>query len=58
MSLLPDVLFLRLLELSADGSDCSFDVTFELVVSLKSALMTFSLEVNGVSMGSVEAKFN
>jgi hypothetical protein len=39
-------------------TDRSYDVNFDLVVSLKSALMTFSLEVDGVSMGRVQAKFS
>jgi hypothetical protein len=35
----------------------SFEVHYELVVTLKSALMTFSLEIDGVAMGSVTATF-
>jgi len=34
-----------------------FDVHYDLVVKLESALMTFSCEVDGKVMGSVEAKY-
>ena len=37
---------------------CSYNVNYDLVITLESALMKFSLEMDGVSMGSVEAKFN
>ncbi|KAK5658636.1 hypothetical protein OQA88_2029 [Cercophora sp. LCS_1] len=40
--------------------ECSdpFEIHYDLVVTLKSALMTFSLEIDGAAMGTVEAKFN
>jgi hypothetical protein len=37
---------------------CSYNVNYDLVITLESALMKFSLEMDGVSMGSVEAKFS
>ena len=36
----------------------SYNVNYDLVITLESALMKFSLEMDGVSMGSVEAKFS
>jgi len=35
----------------------SFEINYDLVVSFNSALMTFSLEIDGKSWGSVEPKF-
>jgi molecular chaperone DnaK (HSP70) len=35
-----------------------YNVNYDLVITLESALMKFSLEMDGVSMGSVEAKFS
>ncbi|KAK3343434.1 Hsp70 family protein-like protein [Lasiosphaeria hispida] len=35
-----------------------YEVHYDLVITLKSALMTFSLEMDGKPMGSVEASFN
>jgi len=40
----------------ADGKSY-VDVHYDLVVSLKSALMKFSLEINGKEFGSVAAKY-
>ena len=34
-----------------------YEVSFDLVLKIESALMTFRLEVDGRCMGSVEAKF-
>ena len=36
----------------------SFDIHFDLIIRLESALMTFSLEIDGVKLGSVETKFH
>jgi hypothetical protein len=36
---------------------CSYEVNYDLVVEIKSALMTFSLEIKGKAMGSVTASF-
>lgn len=36
----------------------SYDVTYDLVIAVASALMTFSLEFEGKSFGTVEAKFS
>ena len=36
----------------------SYNVHFDLVVTLDSALMKFSLEMDGVAIGSVDAKFD
>jgi hypothetical protein len=38
-------------------TSCSYEVHYNLVVETKSALMTFSLEINGKAMGSVTATF-
>jgi hypothetical protein len=35
----------------------SYDVHYDLVVKLESALMTFSVEVDGKTLGSVEASY-
>lgn len=35
----------------------SYDVHYDLVVKLESALMAFSCEVNGKTLGSVEASY-
>ncbi len=35
----------------------SYEVNFDLVIELKSAIMTFSLEFDGVPMGIVKANF-
>ena len=35
----------------------SFEVVYDLVVTLDSALMKFSLEMDGVEMGVVKANF-
>jgi hypothetical protein len=35
----------------------SFEVQYDLVVTLESALMKFSLEVDGQQMGMVQANF-
>lgn len=42
---------------SVDLTRPSYEVHYDLVVSLESALMTFSLEIDGQQMGKVEAKF-
>lgn len=34
------------------------DISYDLVVSMKTAIMKFSLEVEGVEMGSVEASYD
>jgi hypothetical protein len=36
----------------------SYNVHYDLIVTLDSALMKFSLEVDGVAIGSVDAKFD
>lgn len=36
----------------------SWEVHYDLVITLESALMKFALEIDGKSMGSVEAKFH
>jgi hypothetical protein len=37
---------------------CSWKVGYNLVVSLQTAVMKFSLEINGEVLGSVDAKYN
>lgn len=36
----------------------SWKVIYDLVITLQTAVMKFSLEVNGKELGSVEAKFD
>ena len=38
--------------------DASYDVHYDLALKLESALMTFSLEIDGQTMGSAEAQYN
>ena len=42
----------------ADRDRNSFDVYYDLVITLESALMKFALETDGKAMGSVDAKYN
>jgi hypothetical protein len=37
---------------------CSWTVGFDLVISLQTAMMKFSLEINGEVLGSVDAKYD
>lgn len=36
----------------------SWELGYDLVVTLESAVMKFSLEIDGESLGSVDAKYN